>query len=272
MNSRIVLDTVNVLTDPTCFNIFQIISKKPASYTELASFTQLSTHKLSKNLEQLLQHSLIKTDLSKTDDGKFTAYKTTALGKKFQTVLHDMMLEFDDSPQEVTGKFVLDSSSFAKLIERYTIQKIRQIFRNSNIIFTDSDFIKIVQFVEDKENEELEDFLYDDNMITIAKTYDEPKSGSRTEFYLRRAKKLPQDKSQIVATALDRKAGIVSDDEKLIKYSRQLGVLAASIESILELDGNAIREEFFDLANKKNASNPMEVINPQYYSKALKKN
>jgi len=154
MNPRIVLDTVNVLTDPICFNIFQIISKKSISYTELVSFTQLSTHKLSKNLEQLLQHSLIKTDLSKTDDGKFTVYKTTVLGKKFQTVLHDMILEFDDNPQEVTGKFVLDSSSFQKLIERYTIQKIKQIFRNSNIIFTDGDFIKIVQYVEDKENEE----------------------------------------------------------------------------------------------------------------------
>lgn len=271
-NPKIILETVNILTDPVCFNLFQRIVKKPIRFTDLLSLTGLSNHSLSKNLDQLSQYSLIKTDLGEMNDGKFAVYKVSEVGKKFQKILYEMISEFDETPQEVTGKFVLDANIFKKLYQKYNLTSINQIFRDSIIILTDNDFDILVQYADETKDNSLEDYLFDEHKIKVAKTYEEPNNGSRTEFYLRRAKKVPQEKAQLIATALDRKAGIILDDEKLIKYARQMGILTVKIEQVLQLEKNALREVFYELANSKDSTTPMEVINPQYYTKFLKKN
>ena len=157
-NPKIVLDTVNVLTNPVCFNLFQMIAKKQVNYTDLIANTNLSNHSLSKNLESLLQYSLVKTDFGKSDEGKFTTYKITEVGKKFQDILHDIVSDFDDVPQEVTGKFVLDATSFLKLYDKMNISTIKEIFRDGVIIFTDSDFQILVEHAEEIKSGSLEGF------------------------------------------------------------------------------------------------------------------
>lgn len=271
-SATVVLDTLNILTDPISFNLFQIIMKKPTRYNDLLTITDLSTHTLSKNLEKLLQYSLVKTNLIKTDGGNFTGYQSTNLGKKFLEMLHDVMLEFDENVQDISGNFILDSSSFIKLVEKYSFLKINQIFRDSTIIFTNEHFSDLVKYSEKIQSTALENFLYDDEKVNVAKSYNDPKSGVRTEYYLRRAKKLQQDKAQLIATALDRNAGIISDDEKLIRYAKQLRTLSVNVESVLKLDGQPLREQFYELATSREDKSSIEVINPLYYSKNLKKN
>ena len=271
-NPKIVLDTVNVLTNPICFNLFQMIAKKPINYTNLIVNTNLSTHSLSKNLENLLQHSLVKTDFGELDEGKFTVYKITNVGKKFQSILQDIILDFDEVSQEVTGKFVLDATSFLKLYDKMSLATIKEIFRDGKLIFTDSDFDTLVEYAEKIKSNSLEDFLYDEKKVIVAKSYKNPTNGTRTEFYLRRAKKLSQEKAQLISTALDLKAGIVSFDEKVIKYARQFGILSTNTEKLFKLEKFALMEKFYEFATTKDDVSPMEVINPQYYTKALKKN
>ena len=271
-NPKIVLDTVNVLTNPVCFNLFQMIAKKQINYTDLIANTNLSSHSLSKNLESLLQYSLVKTDFGGSDEGKFTTYKITEVGKKFQNILHDVISDFDDVPQEVTGKFVLDATSFWKLYDKMGITTIKEIFRDVTIIFTDSDFETLVEHAEKIKSDLLEDFLYDEKEVIVAKSYQNPTNGTRTEFYLRRAKKLSQEKAQLISTALDLKAGIILSDKKVIKYARQFGILSTDVEKLFKLEKDALIEKFYEFATTKDDTSPMEVINPQYYTKALKKN
>lgn len=269
---KIVLDTVNVLTNPVCFNLFQIITKKPINYTDLIATTNLSTHSLSKNLENLLQYSLIRRDLGEYYDGKLSSYKITKVGKKFQDMLHDMISDFDETPQEVTGKFVLGATSFLELYAKMNLDTIDKIFRNGTLIFTDSDFDILVEHADKIKSNSLEDFLYNEDKVIVAKSYQNPTNGTRTEFYLRRAKKISQEKAQLISTALDLKAGIVSSDEKVIKYARQFGILSTNTEKLFKLDGDGLIERFYEFATTKDYTSSMEVINPQFYTNALKKN
>ena len=76
----------------------------------------------------------------------------------------------------------------------------------------------------------------------------------------------------MISTALDLKAGIISSDEKVIKYARQFGILSTDVEKLFKLEKDALIEKFYEFATTKDDISPMEVINPQYYTKALKKN
>ena len=146
-------------------------------------------------------------------------------------------------PQEVTGKFVLDATSFLKLYDKMSIATIKEIFRDGTIIFTDSDFETIVEYAEKIKSDSLEDFLYDEKEIIVAKSYQKPINGTRTEFYLRRAKKLSHEKAQLISTALDLKAGIVSSDEKVIKYARQFGILSTDVEKLFKIRKRCINRK-----------------------------
>ena len=270
-NPQMVLDTINVLTNPVCFNLFQIIAKKSISYTDLITCTNLNNHSLSKNLENLLQRSLVKTDFGKSGEVKLTVYKITKTGKKFQNILQDIILNFGKMSQDAPNKFILDATSFLMLYEKNSLDTIKNMFRDGALIFTNFDFITLVEYAEKVKSDSLEDFLYDEKQVIVAKSYQDPTNGTRTEFYLRRAKKLSEEKSQLIATALDLKAGIITSEEKVLKYARQFGVLSVDTEKLFKLGNNGLKERFYEFATTKDDISPMEVINPQHYTKIFKK-
>ena len=254
-NPKIVRNTVNVLTNPICFNLFQIIAKNPTSYMKLINSTNLNNHSLSKNLENLLKYSLVKIDFEQYDDVQFTAYKVTEIGKKFQNSLQDMISNFEEMPQNVPSKFILDAASFLRLYDKNNLDIIKKIFKDGTLVFTNADFIILTDHAEKINSDSLENFLYDDKNIFVAKSYQNPTNGVRTEFYLRRAKKLSQEKSQLIATALDLNAGIIASDEKMIKYAKQFGILSIDTERIFKLGNDKLIEKFYEFATTDDQGN-----------------
>ena len=246
-NSKVILDTINVLTRPICFDLFQIIAKKPINYTDLIACTNLKNHSLSKNLECLLKYSLVKIDFREES----IAYKSTEFGKKLRDRLQYMVSDFDEISQNIPSKFILDSASFLKLYEKNNLDTIKKIFRGGKIIFSNDDFIILTEHAEKSKDNLLENFLYEDKKILVAKSYQNPTNGVRTEFYLRRVKKLSQEKSQLIAIALDLDAGIITTDRKIIKHAKEFGVLSIDTEKIFKLDRDRLIKRFYEFATTK---------------------
>jgi len=274
MKPAIILDTLNALTDPTSFNIFQIIIRKTISYDELIRTTQLNNKALSKHIEKLSRYSLIKVDFTKIKNGKYVVYRPTKVGKSFQQMLHDIILEFDTNiTPNITGKFVIDCSSFKKILKEKTLSEIKQLFRDGIIVFTSTEFSNLLESIEDEENDKVEDFLFDERFVNVTQTYDNIEKGVRTEYYLRRAKKLQQDKAQVIATAVDLNASIISNDEKLLQYAKQLDCYCTHIDSVLKLKkDDSIIEKFSEISSENQNISKRELTNFPYVTNKLKKN
>ncbi|MDE1766297.1 MAG: hypothetical protein KGI27_08520 [Thaumarchaeota archaeon] len=245
------LAAINAITEPYSAIILETIAKKKrVTFKDLSSITELPNESLSKQLEKLQKFSMIRGELTDPEGGSYSFYYLTKLGEEFRIILHEMLQKtIDVKPDQISDKFVIDSESFKKISEQKTINEIKQIFSRCKIIFTNHDFSTSMELAVANKNESLESFLNDENLIEISETYHDEVTRTRTEYYLRRIKRLLPNKARLIATAKDLKASIITDDDKIASAARGLGIMCAKSNPILELQkGEILRDKFFELS------------------------
>ena len=273
VNPAIAFDTLSALINSTSLHIFETIMKEGSiSFTNIKTSTGLSNDTISRHLNKLLEYSLIKIDVTKSSDGKFAFYLLTNQGKETYQILYETMTKFDDvKTLDYTKKFVIDAKNLNQLINRRSINWVKHVFNQSEIILSPSEYKKISYPLQEIENKELERFL--ENNITISRTYKKPEDSVKVEYYLRRAKKMDAENAKAIAIALDAKAAIISDEEKIIQYAHNLGAKSIHIESVLELKRNElIFEKLNDINNTSNKEPQFDFLLHKRPVKTLKKN
>ncbi len=273
LNPAIALDTLSSLINPTSLHIFETIMKEGStSFSNIRTLTGLSNDAISRHLNKLLEYSLIKIDVTKSSDGKFVFYLLTNQGKDTYQILYETMKKFDGvQTLDYTKKFVLNASSLKQLIEHRGTNWIKHIFSGSQIILSPDDYKKIFEPLLDNNNIELEKFVK--NNIIVARTYQNPSDGVKIEYYLRRAKKMEVEQAKMIAIALDLKAAIISDNDKVIQYAHNLGTKSIHIESIFELKRNELIYEKLDEISSVNGKEPQyDFLLHKRPIKGIKKN
>ncbi len=269
------LESLNILTNPRRANIFEIIAEnKKVSFNDLIQKTGFSNDGLSKNLKHLFENYLIKVAMSKSGTEKFSYYTLTQKGEYFHKILHDVFVELASIPQRyVSNLFVLDANSFSQILEKTSVQQIAKMFRNSKIVFTNTDFSKLLEKNEENNDLVLEEFLYSEELVIVPTTYKDTVNGVMCEFYLRKSKKLSKDDSQVIATAVDLDASIISSNPKLLQAAKSLGILCVDIDAIQDMDeAQPLNEQFYELANKTYDPTSIEFLIEKNYPEIVKKN
>lgn len=245
------LAAINAISEPHSAIILETIAKKKrVTFKELLTSTEISNESLSKQLEKLQKFSMVRGELTDPEGGSYSFYYLTKLGEEFRVILHEMLQKtIDVKPDQISDKFVIDSESFKKMSTQKTIKEIKQIFSGCKIIFTNHDFALSMESAVTDKNELLESFLNDESLVEISDAYNDEVTRTRTEYYLRRIKKLLPNKARLIATAKDLKASIITDDDKVVSAARGLGIMCAKINPILELQKDEIlRDKFFELS------------------------
>src|SRR5579872_5956474 len=225
-----VVDPINMIIIET------LAKKKHATLRELLSVTEMSNDGLANRLEKLQKYAIIKWELADQGNGSYSFYRLTKKGEKLRLILHEALEKTSETESVRTSdRFVIDASSFNIIFKQKTVNEIREIFDNCKIILTNSDFASCTEIAIEEENDILENLLYDENFIEIADTYKNVEESTKTEYHLRRAKKLPPNAAILVATARDLNASLISDNEKIRSAARSLDIMTTSTNNILTL-------------------------------------
>lgn len=269
------LAAINAVSDPYNAIIIETIDQnKRASFKKLKVVTNLSNEGLRKQLEKLQKYCVIKGEITDPEDGSYSFYHLTKLGKDFRSLLLDFLDKTHEiKPVPITDSFVIDEKTFRHVLNIVKLDGLKRIFDHSKIILTDHDYSELKQLAYEQDDEKLESFLNDEKQVIISSTYNDEVSSTKIDYYLRRAKKLSSYESRLVVSTIDEKASLVSDNTKVQSAARSLGAMCANSEAILELnDGDYLWEKFYELSLKKSdAKNLALNVSPNPIT-ALKKN
>ena len=268
------LGTLNILTHPRRANIFEIVAEsKKVTFEDLHQRTGLSYDGLAKHLKQLFDNYLIKQYVQKSNDDKYAFFTLTQKGEYFHDLLHNVLMELANIPEDdVSHLFVMDAGTFWKLAQAQKIPKITKIFRDSKIVFTNTDFSCILERNEENDDIVLEEFLYSDECVQVSTVYEDVVNSTMCEYHLRRSKKLSQPDAQVVATAVDLGASLISDNQKLLQTAKSLGILCTDLNSVLEMnEALPLNQQFYKLANKSYDSSSMGFLIGKTYPEIIKK-
>lgn len=268
------LEAVRTLTHPRNANIFELIKKSEhVTFQELRVDTKLSKSGLSAHLNQLFDNYLIKVIMSKEGDN-YTKYVLTKKGEYFHKLLHKVFEELNKIPHKYeTNQFVIDGKSFWKLYEKFGVEKIASLFRDSKIVLTNTDFSFILERNEENDDKVLEELLYSEELVEVPRTYEDTEESVMNEFYLRRTIKIEETDAQVVALAADLNGSLISDNPKILQAAKKLGILSVDLNSVFDMDiTKPLAEQFYELANKKYDPKDIEFLITENSPEILKKN
>lgn len=274
-NPLLNLAAINAISDPYNAIIIETINQNNrASLKKLKTATNLSNEGLRKQLEKLQKYCVIKGEITDPEDGSYSFYCLTKLGKD----LRSLLLEFLDKtheikPAPISDSFVIDEKTFKHILNTVKLDGLKRIFDHSKIILTDHDYSELKQSSYEQDDEKLENFLNDEKQVIISSTYNDEVSSTKIDYYLRRAKKLSSYESRLVVSSIDEKASLVSDNIKVQSAARSLGVMCANSDAVIELnDGDYLWEKFYELSLKNSDAKNLALTVPNNPLATLKKN
>ena len=250
MQSQILnLATINVITDPYRAVILETIGKsKHVSFKKLLDATELSNAGLTKHLEKLQEHSLIRGTLSDPENGSYSFYNLTTLGQTFRNLLHDFLTKSTDiQPEPISNKFVIDFESFETILAKKELPYIKRLFKECVIVFTNHDFAELTKFIACNGDDELESYINDEDRVMVSDTYQDVERAVKREYYLKRVKKLSHVESRLVTTAMDLNASVISNNKKILLATRRSGLMCCKVDALMKLDSNErLTDKFYE--------------------------
>ena len=253
-NPLLNLAAINAVSERSSTAIIEILEQnKRASFKKLQTETNLSNDSLQKQLEKLQKYCLVKGEITDPENGSYAFYHLTKLGTEFRSLLLDFLNKTQDiKPEPISDTFVIDEKSFRDIFEMIKLDGLQRIFNHSKIMLTDHDYSELKQFAYDQDDEKLESFLNDEKRVITSSTYNDVESSTKIDYYLRRIKKLSSYESRLVVTCIDEKTSLVTDNTKIQSAARNLGIMCANSNAVLELnEDDYLWEKFYELSLKK---------------------
>jgi len=249
-----------------------IAENEKITFKELCERTRMSNDGLSKHLKRLFDNYLIKVSVNSKNEN-YVTYTLTEKGNYFHNILHNVFVDLATIPQRyVSNLFVIDADTFWKLKEK-GIPKIAKIFRDSKIVFTNSELSKILEKNEEENDIIIEEFLYSEEQVMIPTVYKDTVNGVMHEFYLRRSKKLSKQDAYVVSTAMDLNASLISDNQKILQAAKSLGILCTDLKTVLDMDeSKLLSDQFYELTNRNYDPTSIEFLIEKSYPEIIKKN
>lgn len=269
------LAIINAITEPHRAIIIETISKKRQStFKDLREATGLSNDGLTRHLVKLQKYSLIKGKLSDPKNGSYSFYHLTRLGEELRSILHNVLDKTTNiHPDPISDKIIFDSQSFLNILKIKKIDGMKVLFNNCKLVFTTHDYFILETVVDEMNNEKLSDFLEDEKFVSVSSYYNNEEDCSKAEHHLRVIKRLLPQEARLVVTAIDLKASVISDSEKILSAARDRGIMCASTEAVLELNKeDKIRDKFYEMSLKKSDSKYVDLKIVNNPLTALKKN
>ena len=270
------LAAINTISEPLNAIIVDTIDKnKRSSFKELQNKTKLSNDKLRKQLEKLQKYCIIKGEVTSPDNGSYSFYHLTKLGKELHEVLLDSLVKSSDiHPEPISDRFVIDSTAFKNILNKVHLDSLKQIFDHSKIVLTDHDYSELKELSYEHDDTSLEDFLNNEEQVIICSTYDDVQSSTKIEYYLKRIKKLSSSyETRLIVSAIDTKSSLITDNEKIQTAARSLGVMCSNSDAVFELQKeDYLWEKFYELSLKQSDAKNTNFVIPNDPIIALKKN
>lgn len=231
-------EILKIVSHPNRYKIFDYIASEKRTFEDLINYTKMSKSGLSHILSLLSSHGLI---VSEPFDERVT-HDLTEFGDFVYSYLGFCKDVISSFPVSETNILVLSADDLIKLIEKYDFETFMYLFEGRKIILSSLSFQQIVEWLDDKildgedqsKFEKFEDIVYGEDLFEVLEDYSEVEKGVRVEFYLRKQKKLSPKQAELVATAVDQKAVILSADENILLVGRKLGVPTIRLSKLVD--------------------------------------
>ncbi len=253
MKHALELARINVVSETYGTMIIEILAReKHASFKMLRHETNLSSEKLRMRLGKLQKHRLVRGEITDPKDGSYLFYCLTQSGKDIRLLLHDFLHKSDTiSPETLTRSFVVDEDAFRYIMKIVGIDGLKRIFHRLHIVLTDDGYSKLKQLAYEQNDEILESFLGDEDRVIIHSTYHDEVSCTKTDYHLRRIKKLTPDEARLVVSAMDAKASLITNRLNVQSAATSLGVACASADAVANLGKEEfLPDKFFEMSLK----------------------
>ena len=234
----------------------------------------MSNDGLTGHLDKLQKYSIIKGELLDPKHGSYSFYHLTRLGEELRVILHDVLDKtINVHPDPISDKIVLDYQSFLNILKIKNIEGIKLLFNNCKLVFTPYDYSALETIANEKDKEELSDFLVNEKYVIVSSYYDDENENSKIEHHLRKIKRLLPHEARLIVTAIDSKASIISDVNKIILAARNRGIMCATTDAVFELNKeDNIRDKFYEMSLKKSDAKKIDLKIVNNPLTTLKKN
>lgn len=234
-------EILKIVSHPNRYKIFDYIASEKRTFKDLMGYTKMSKAGLSQILSLLSTHGLI---VSEPFDERVT-HNLTEFGDFVYSYLSSCKDVISSFPMSETKTLVLSANDLIKLMEKYDFETFTYLLKGWKIIISPLNFQQLVEWLDDKildeedqsKYEKIEEIVYGEDLFEVLKDYSEVEKSVRVEFYLRKQKKLSPKQAELVATAVDQHAFIVSTDEKTLLVGRKLGVLTIGLSKLVDFLG-----------------------------------
>lgn len=245
-DTAIDLDAISVASAPRTAAIMAHLQERRATFRELAARLGLSNDGLSNGLVALERHGLIRGELSGSSDGSYSFYTMTERGKNMYKLVLEMLAKVRTTrPAPVSDHFVVDWNALGRMLDKVGIDEFMKVFENYVVVLTEYDYVAAKNAADETNDVIFERFLDDEKHVRVVTAYDDIERTTGMEFHLRRAKKLSIEMARVVATAVDQKASIITDEIKIRKAALALGIRVASSSYVLDYGKNTDLREVF---------------------------
>lgn len=240
------LEAISVASAPRTAAIMAHLREQRATFRDLAARLKMSNDGLTRGLLALERHGLIRGELSGSPDGSYSFYTMTERGKNMYNLVLDALAGVRGiRPAPVSDHFVVERNAFRRMLDKVGIDEFMRVFEKYAVVMTEYDYIDVKNLADEDNDAVLEGFLDDEERVKVMSVYDEIERSTGMEFHLRRAKKLPIEAARVVATAVDQKASIITDDIKMRNAALALGIRVVGSSDVLAHDKSTDLREVF---------------------------
>lgn len=207
--------------------IFISIANSDKTFCSLLKDLKMSRSGLSTALLKLSKAGLIAPQFDE-EQVKFSLTRTGNLLHNYIELCTDAVLSLRTVEKQ---RIILSAEDMIKIIESYDTKTFKHLFTGWKIILSSMDYERILDYINEKtigqeteKFEEFEKFLFDEEMICVLKTYDNPEKTVRIEYYLRKQKKLSIDDAEMIASGVDQQAIIASNKDIIVETGLEIGL------------------------------------------------
>ena len=205
-----------------------------ATFRDMRAWTSLHNDGLGRVLEALERHGLIHCELAASPDGEYSFYTMTRRGRKvYELVLDNAARMRSIRPDPVSETFVVEGGALRRMLDKVGIDEFSRVFEKHVVLLTGYDYASANEAARKADDADLEDFLNDEKRIRVPPVYDDIEGSTGMEFHLRRARKMTVEMARVVATAVDQKASIVTDEAKVRRAALAFGIRVAGTADVL---------------------------------------
>lgn len=233
-------EILEVVAHPTRHKILSYVAQKNRTFKDLIESTGLSKGGLSSALNLLSDCGLIK---GVPFDEQVT-HKLTDLGifvYHCMNTCQNMITSFPIIKRKVV---VLSSDVLISLLQKHPLDTFKYLLKGWKILLSPLNYEQIVEWLDEeipsascaraRKLELIEDMIYNHEIFEISQEYAQTEKSIKAEFYLRKQKKLLQKQAELVATASDQDAIVVSSNNKTLTAARKLGLQAIEVRNLVD--------------------------------------